>query len=835
MFFKRMLLKRRLASSDAAVRIQALSTLEYETDHTILLQFAGEDCDSEVRSAAINRCCEPRELSVLLADERDPRVQALLAQRIDELYGELALRAAATEEESDAFEQIKNAETLIAVALRSRSPGLVLAAGARLASQQERWLQLVGQLNDDKLALELYQHNTPGPDSAAAAYLLTSARSAALRNAIAAEAAARQHEAQTYARELAIVEAAELCAEKADVQGFEAAAGQYRELEKHDEKLKLRFLAARYRFTRAQEELLANQQAEERNRQFALELFRQLQRLQNSNNRKLLDQTIESWQRYDLDKFCGNAEYVAAFHKLAAELIERSDKLQQLYDSAVECAAAAQQEFHRWLNAPELPSAEDRRNVLEKVEQAELSMPEIPERFLDIKKDIYNCERELRWRARSEAQARDIARWEHYTLKIDICNDLEKLAHVPDSQLGEAARTFRALRERWNSIGAVPNEKFEDLRNRYTEACSVIHSRLERFFAEREENFKQAQAVKEQLIREAEGLADSDDWSKTSARLKELQSLWKSAGSAGGTADRELFKRFHEVCDSFFVRRNEAWEEQKKAYMAAAKRKRELCLAVDDLKKLPFHKAKKEIAALREQWRNTPSAGKDDRLLYLEFNRRIEAIFSAFRVAGDEARRKAEIVCTELAEILEKARSGNLAIRDIERMKLANDDNWSALEGRPAADIEKRRDRIVDELQTVLCGMHHQETMHKLDNAEQLEAVIDPDVDENVLIDHLSRRLKVCGELEDRLRECRIISGGGDLAGELQQAIAGNFGGADYRLTIAELDEFLQRFVAIGHVPPDGRLAVFDRFRSLYNRALVELQREEANESGITE
>ena len=123
----------------------------------------------------------------------------------------------------------------------------------------------------------------------------------------------------------------------------------------------------------------------------------------------------------------------------------------------------------------------------------------------------------------------------------------------------------------------------------------------------------------------------------------------------------------------------------------------------------------------------------------------------------------------------------------------------------------------------------------KLDSAEQLESVIDSAADENVLIDHLSRRLKVCGELEDRLRECRIISGGGDLAGELQQAIAGNFGGADYRLTIAELDEFLQRFVAVGHVPSDGRVAVFERFRSLYNRALVELQREEANESGITE
>ena len=117
--------------------------------------------------------------------------------------------------------------------------------------------------------------------------------------------------------------------------------------------------------------------------------------------------------------------------------------------------------------------------------------------------------------------------------------------------------------------------------------------------------------------------------------------------------------------------------------------------------------------------------------------------------------------------------------------------------------------------------------MSKLEGAEQLEAVIDPGDDSEKLIDHLGRRLKVCGELEERLRECRIIAGGGDLAGELQQAFAGNFGGDDYKLTVAELDEFLQRFVAVGPVPPDAREAVFSKFRGLYNRALEELQKRE--------
>ena len=166
---------------------------------------------------------------------------------------------------------------------------------------------------------------------------------------------------------------------------------------------------------------------------------------------------------------------------------------------------------------------------------------------------------------------------------------------------------------------------------------------------------------------------------------------------------------------------------------------------------------------------------------------------------------------------------------------MENQQRWENLAFRGANDIARRRDSIFEELQTLLCGMHHQEAMHKLESAEQLEAVIDPGEDNEKLLDHLGRRLKVCGELENRLRECSIISGGGDLAGELQQAINGNFGGEDYQLTIAELDEFLQRFVAVGQVPPDARQAVFDRFRTLYNRALTELKARENKSSETAE
>ena len=42
-------------------------------------------------------------------------------------------------------------------------------------------------------------------------------------------------------------------------------------------------------------------------------------------------------------------------------------------------------------------------------------------------------------------QARDLERWEHYTLKLDLCKELEVLLNFPDKKLVDAARRQRSF------------------------------------------------------------------------------------------------------------------------------------------------------------------------------------------------------------------------------------------------------------------------------------------------------------------------------------------------------------------------------------------------------
>ena len=70
----------------------------------------------------------------------------------------------------------------------------------------------------------------------------------------------------------------------------------------------------------------------------------------------------------------------------------------------------------------------------------------------------------------------DLARWESYTLKLDLCSELERLNAVADAELGKAAKTLNELRDKWKSLGSVPKEKNDEINPVYLElspTCST--------------------------------------------------------------------------------------------------------------------------------------------------------------------------------------------------------------------------------------------------------------------------------------------------------------------------------------------------------------------------
>ncbi len=141
-------------------------------------------------------------------------------------------------------------------------------------------------------------------------------------------------------------------------------------------------------------------------------------------------------------------------------------------------------------------------------------------------------------------------------------------------------------------------------------------------------------AAKEQLIEEAEKLADSNSWRSTADAEAELMERWKRAGAGGGDEDEILWQRFKTARSRFFDRRSEHTADLKHSRRAGEQAKEDLIERAETLSQsTDWDTASDAMQALMEEWKAAGSAGR----------RQDEALWQRFHSARDpffEARKK---------------------------------------------------------------------------------------------------------------------------------------------------------------------------------------------------
>ena len=144
--------------------------------------------------------------------------------------------------------------------------------------------------------------------------------------------------------------------------------------------------------------------------------------------------------------------------------------------------------------------------------------------------------------------------------KEKLVLEAEELAQ--SSQWKSTGDRFRAIVEEWKAIRGVDRKADEQLWKRFAAARDAFTRRRGSHFASLDEQRGAARVRKEQLVAEAETLADSTEWGPTASRLKSLMSEWKAAGRASKEAEEQLWTRFRGAQDRFFARRAETFSER---------------------------------------------------------------------------------------------------------------------------------------------------------------------------------------------------------------------------------------------------------------------------------
>jgi hypothetical protein len=231
-------------------------------------------------------------------------------------------------------------------------------------------------------------------------------------------------------------------------------------------------------------------------------------------------------------------------------------------------------------------------------------------------------------RARQHQEAREA--------KERFVADAERLAAGSDWRGG--VNRFRVLLEQWKTLPRLDRATDDELWHRFSSARTTYTRRRKAQFAQQAEQREGARAVKEELVAEAEALANSTDWSPTTSTFRDLMARWKAAGPAPRGVDEVLWKRFRGAQDTFFAAKQAALVQQDSAFKGNLEAKEALLAEGEQL--LPITDLAAAKAAYRDLLHRWAAIGKVPRESIRPLENRLRAIETAIKMAEDERWRR---------------------------------------------------------------------------------------------------------------------------------------------------------------------------------------------------
>jgi hypothetical protein len=242
-------------------------------------------------------------------------------------------------------------------------------------------------------------------------------------------------------------------------------------------------------------------------------------------------------------------------------------------------------------------------------------------------------------KASAARAAREAARADALARKTALVEEAERIA-AESTSWKSAGDRLKEILEEWKSIRGIDRKADGELWKRYAAARDAFARRRGAHFASLDAQRKQAQARKEELLAEAEALADSTDWVTTANRLKELMAEWRAAPRASREVEQRLWERFRAAQDRFFTRRSEVYAARDAELRANLQRREELVAAAEalDVEADP-RAAQARLREIQAQWHET---GRVPREASAALDRRLRAVEEKVKAAVDSAWRRTE-------------------------------------------------------------------------------------------------------------------------------------------------------------------------------------------------
>ncbi|MFP3860111.1 MAG: DUF349 domain-containing protein [Bacteroidales bacterium] len=227
-------------------------------------------------------------------------------------------------------------------------------------------------------------------------------------------------------------------------------------------------------------------------------------------------------------------------------------------------------------------------------------------------------------------ELRDLDLKKNLKAKLDLCEKAKKLDEEED--IVYAFKTLQQLHDQWREIGPVPNEKKEEIWQRFKEATSVINKKHQNYFKELRKQQNANLEAKTKLCEKAEEIAEMEidthkDWNYYTKQILNLQKEWRTIGFAPKKHNNKIYRRFRKACDRFFAKKRVFYSQHKEWQENNLKKKEEFVKRAEELKdSTDWDNATKELIELQKEWKEIGPVPK----------RYSEDVWKRFRNACDQ-------------------------------------------------------------------------------------------------------------------------------------------------------------------------------------------------------
>ncbi|UDQ96525.1 DUF349 domain-containing protein [Lentisphaerota bacterium WC36G] len=270
----------------------------------------------------------------------------------------------------------------------------------------------------------------------------------------------------------------------------------------------------------------------------------------------------------------------------------------------------------------------------------------------------------------NQYHSNDLKRWENYTEKLKLCEAMEKLKDITD--MHEVSKKLKNYQAKWKKTGVVPADKNDEIWKRFQECGNELYQKCGVFFHNLKIKQEKAAELKEELIKQAEKLVETQNYTQTSKDFADLFEQWKKAGYVGNKEKEEnLYAKFKELNDKFYQRKQKFFSERSKAFHDNEVAKKELISKAKQLLEQATKLDKRTVISsaqnFHKDWKKIGATKRTvEEVLYQEFNGYINKIFEKINGNKEENFQLKNAIIKKLQNIVEELNSNKQNIAKID-------------------------------------------------------------------------------------------------------------------------------------------------------------------------